>query len=148
MILIQVIEVMQAGGCDGCGVHEFLEAELEGCARSLTILALPSRPIVHNFAHFLFFGATELNRANMSATTTATAPAPVAGPRKNGKQWHEPKKAFRLTAGQTSYAKRVAREAQVAEMKKVENEMKGEKEQERQVRACLFLYCLRCLAEN
>lgn len=100
-----------------------------------------------SFAPFLFLGATESYRSNMSATT-ATAPAPVAGLRKNGKQWHEPKKAFRLTAGQTSYAKRVAREAQAAEVKKVENEMKGEKEQERQVRACLFLYCLRFLAEN
>lgn len=66
----------------------------------------------------------------MSVATPTTA---VAGLRKNGKQWHEPKKAFRLTAGQTSYAKRVARESQAAEVKKVENEMKVEKEQERQV---------------
>ena len=53
--------------------------------------------------------------------------------RKNGKQWHETKKAFRPTAGQTSYAKRAAREAQAAETKKIENEMKTEKEDERQV---------------
>lgn len=68
--------------------------------------------------------------------STTAAPAPstqVTGLRKNGKQWHEPKRAFRPTAGQTSYAKRVARESQAAEVKKVEKEMKDEKEQERQV---------------
>lgn len=53
--------------------------------------------------------------------------------RKNGKQWHEPRKAFRPAAGQTAYAKRVAREAQAAEVKKIETEMKTEKEEERQV---------------
>jgi rRNA-processing protein CGR1 len=75
------------------------------------------------------------------ATTSTDAPkvAPetktmsVAGIRKNGKQWHEPKKAFRRTAGQTSYAKRVARESQTAEVKQIEKEMKQEKEEERQV---------------
>lgn len=56
-----------------------------------------------------------------------------AGMRKNGKQWHEPRKAFRPAAGQTAYAKRVARESQAAEVKKIENEMKAEKEEERQV---------------
>lgn len=74
----------------------------------------------------------------------AVASAPVSAPnakmsqvtglRKNGKQWHETKKAFRPTAGQTSYAKRVAKQAQEAETKKVESEMKAEKEEERQVR--------------
>ena len=58
----------------------------------------------------------------------------VTGLRKNGKQWHESKKAFRPTAGQTSYAKRVAKQAQEAETRKVENEMKAGKEEERQVR--------------
>ncbi|WPG98754.1 rrna-processing protein cgra [Acrodontium crateriforme] len=67
-------------------------------------------------------------------TTTAAAPkaAPTPGMRVNGKQWLPPKKAFRPTAGQTSYAKRAAQEAQQAETKKLENEMKAEKEQERQ----------------
>lgn len=76
----------------------------------------------------------------MATTSTAaptTAPqtktASVVGLRKNGKQWHEPKKAFRKTAGQTSYAKRVARESQAAEVKQIEKEMKQEKEDERQV---------------
>nr|POF26355.1 rrna-processing protein cgra [Quercus suber] len=69
-----------------------------------------------------------------TASTAAAAPsaAAKAGMRVNGKQWHETKKAFRPTAGQTSYAKRVARESQQAETKKLEQEMKTEKEAERQ----------------
>lgn len=75
--------------------------------------------------------------------TTSSTAAPVAAPetktsavagiRKNGKQWHEPKKAFRKVTGQTSYAKRVQRESQAAEVKQIEKEMKQEKEDERQV---------------
>lgn len=57
----------------------------------------------------------------------------VSGMRVNGKQWHEPRAAFRPAAGQTSYAKRIARQAQAAEVKKVEKEMKAAKEEERQV---------------
>lgn len=78
----------------------------------------------------------------MAATSATAAPpsgeaaktAQASGLRVNGKQWHETKKAFRPTAGQTSYAKRVARESQAAEVKKIEKEMKEEKEEERQVR--------------
>lgn len=74
------------------------------------------------------------------STVLASAPtgAPTAnvsqtmGMRKNGKQWHDAKKAFRPTAGQTSYAKRAAKQSQEAEVKKLENEMKAEKEEERQ----------------
>lgn len=71
-------------------------------------------------------------------TAVASAPvgakiAPVTGLRKNGKHWHEAKKPFRPTVGQTSYAKRVARQAQEAEVKKLEGEMKAEKEEVRQV---------------
>lgn len=58
----------------------------------------------------------------------------TAGIRKNGKAWHHPSKAFRPTGGQRSYARRVAKEAQEAETKKLEKEMKAEKEDERQVR--------------
>lgn len=68
--------------------------------------------------------------ANMSQT---------AGVRKNGKAWHHPSKAFRPTSGQTSYAKRVAKEAQAAETKKLEKEMKTLKEDERQVRLGLSI---------
>lgn len=66
----------------------------------------------------------------MSATSSILD-APVV--RKNGKNWHEPRKAFRPTAGQTSYAKRAARQAETAEVKRVEKDMKDEKEAERQV---------------
>ena len=58
----------------------------------------------------------------------------VTGLRKNGKQWHPSKKAFRPTAGQTSYSKHVVKQAQEAEVKKLESEMKAEKEEERQRR--------------
>ena len=80
----------------------------------------------------------------MPITLTSTASsAPSAkipqttGVRKNGKQWHPTKKAFRPTAGQTSYSKRVAKQAQEAETKKLEGEMKAEKEGERQARYSL-----------
>ncbi|KAK1017029.1 rRNA-processing protein cgr1 [Friedmanniomyces endolithicus] len=55
-------------------------------------------------------------------------------PSQNGKQWHPTRKAFRPTAGQTSYAKRATKTAQQAEVKKLETEMKAEKEEERQRR--------------
>ena len=79
------------------------------------------------------------------STETATPslkPSSAGGMRKNGKQWHVTKKAFRPAAGQTSYAKRVAREAQAAEVKKIGKEMKGEKEEERQVSLGQW-FCLR-----
>ncbi|CAD0114934.1 unnamed protein product [Aureobasidium uvarum] len=72
--------------------------------------------------------------------STVTSDAPVAkipqvtGMRKNGKQWHENKKAFRPTAGQTSYAKRQAKDQALAVVKAQEKEMKEEKEAERQRR--------------
>lgn len=53
------------------------------------------------------------------------------GLRKNGKQWHAPKKAFRPTAGQTSYAKRMQLEQAKKVTKAHEQEMKDEKEEER-----------------
>jgi rRNA-processing protein CGR1 len=51
-----------------------------------------------------------------------------------GKQWHETKKAFRPSAGQTSYAKRSALDKAKAVVKAQEKEMKDDKEAERQVR--------------
>ena len=54
-----------------------------------------------------------------------------------GKQWHEPKRAFRPTSGLSSYAKRQAQRQAQAATKAKEKEMKDEKEDERQVRgAC------------
>lgn len=51
-----------------------------------------------------------------------------------GKQWHEPKKAFRPTAGLKSYEKRTQERAALAQMKAREKELKDEREQERKVR--------------
>lgn len=53
---------------------------------------------------------------------------------RSGKQWHEPKKAFRPGSGLTSYEKRARDRQAHAVMKAKENEMKQEKEDERQVR--------------
>lgn len=77
--------------------------------------------------------ATTSTAAPVVAPVSETKSISVVGIRKNGKQWHEPKKAFRRTGGQKSYAKRVARESQTAEVKQIEKEMKQEKEDERQV---------------
>lgn len=64
--------------------------------------------------------------------TMSTSDKP-SGLRKNGKNFNSaaPRKAFRPTAGQTSYAKRVLKQTQEAEVKKLESEMKAEKEAER-----------------
>lgn len=61
-------------------------------------------------------------------STTATAPK---GMRKNGKQWHTPKSAFRPTAGQTSYTKRMELKKAEQATKSLEREMKAAKEDER-----------------
>jgi hypothetical protein len=51
-------------------------------------------------------------------------------------QWHAPKKAFRPTAGLSSYEQRAKERAAMAQVKAKEKEMKQEKEEERQVRWC------------
>lgn len=48
-----------------------------------------------------------------------------------GKNWHLPKKAFRPTSGQTSYANRKASEKATQIVKAREQELKEEKEAER-----------------
>jgi rRNA-processing protein CGR1 len=79
----------------------------------------------------------------------ATAPVKAQGMRVNGqeqslcapklpdsllgKQWHEPKKAFRPKAGSSSYEKRQVERKAMATVKAKEKEMKEEKEAERQV---------------
>lgn len=93
--------------------------------------------------HHLSTTATTTTGANMP-TLLASSPssAPQAklpqttGLRKNGKSWHSsaPRKAFRPTAGQRSYASRAAKQAQEAEVKKHERELRAEKEEERQRR--------------
>ncbi len=50
-----------------------------------------------------------------------------------GKQWHEPKTAFRPKAGNSTYEKRQAERVAMAAMKAKEKEMKDEKEAARQV---------------
>ncbi|KAI6785546.1 uncharacterized protein J7T54_005880 [Emericellopsis cladophorae] len=76
----------------------------------------------------------------MSTGKTTTPAAGVAttskplGMRKNGKQWHEPKKAFRPTRGLKSYEKRTQERALMAQVKAKEKEMKEEKEQEHKQR--------------
>jgi rRNA-processing protein CGR1 len=74
--------------------------------------------------------------------TAAPSAKAAPGMRKNGKQWHAPKTAFRpaatstqlKTSGDKAYAKRALKQAQLAETKKLEREMKAEKEEERQRR--------------
>ncbi|KAF4505221.1 hypothetical protein G6O67_007193 [Ophiocordyceps sinensis] len=71
---------------------------------------------------------------NALVAESAAKPTKPLGMRKNGKQWHEPKKAFRPTAGLTSYEKRTKERAAMAQMKAKEREIKAEKEAHRQQR--------------
>lgn len=103
--------------------------------------------ILHDFPEEKFdITGTRLRSRNSSQSrnmpvelASASLGAPNAkipqttGRRKNGKDWHQPKKPFRPAAGQTSYAKRAQKQAQEAEVKTMEKEMKEEKEVERQV---------------
>jgi hypothetical protein len=59
--------------------------------------------------------------------------------RQIGKQWHEPKSAFRPKAGNSSYAKRLEERKAMGAVKAKEKEMKEEKEAERQVSYSLNL---------
>ncbi|KAH6723515.1 hypothetical protein BKA61DRAFT_586615 [Leptodontidium sp. MPI-SDFR-AT-0119] len=64
----------------------------------------------------------------------AAAAAAPQGMRKNGKQWHEPKTAFRPKAGNGTYEKRQAERVAMAAVKAKEKEMKDEKEAARKVK--------------
>ncbi|OAL55833.1 rRNA-processing protein CGR1 [Pyrenochaeta sp. DS3sAY3a] len=75
----------------------------------------------------------------MSEAVETTAPAlsaanAVKGMKKNGKQWHTNKTAFRPRANQTSFEKRVEERKALAAIKAKEKELKDEKESERQRR--------------
>ncbi|KAH6853649.1 rRNA-processing protein CGR1 [Chaetomium sp. MPI-CAGE-AT-0009] len=76
----------------------------------------------------------------MSTTILDGAPAPEVaavkplGMRKNGKQWHAPKKAFRPASGLTSYEQRAKMRVAQAATKAKEKELKEEKEAERKRR--------------
>ena len=50
-----------------------------------------------------------------------------------GKQWHEPKSAFRPKAGNSSYGKRRVERIAMSTVKAKEKEMKDEKEADRRV---------------
>lgn len=92
-----------------------------------------------------FVGVKLQSRVKMSAThdtvpVSAADAAPasdpsrsaaVIGKRVNGKNWRPTKKAFRPTAGQTSYEKRKAADALRATMRAKEQEMKDEKQADR-----------------
>ncbi|KAI9859590.1 MAG: hypothetical protein M1824_003756 [Vezdaea acicularis] len=68
------------------------------------------------------------------SSTPITSSAPTIGLRKNGKNWHPPKSAFRIKAGQSTYAKRLEERKATTTMKAKEKEMKDEKQEERQRR--------------
>lgn len=59
----------------------------------------------------------------------------------SGKNWHDSKKAFRPSAGLTSYAKRVEARKHQEAVKEREREMREEKETERQVSSRFLSYC-------
>ncbi|KAJ9155914.1 hypothetical protein NKR19_g4301 [Coniochaeta hoffmannii] len=69
-----------------------------------------------------------------TAVESAASASKPLGMRKNGKQWHEPKKAFRPGSGLTPYEKRAKERVAMALVKAKEKEMKEEKEAERKAR--------------
>lgn len=78
--------------------------------------------------------SSETPAAAEAAAPVAAAPTKNLGMRKNGKQWHETKKAFRPASGLTSYAQRSKERIALATMKAKEKELKDEKEATRQTR--------------
>lgn len=77
--------------------------------------------------------ASPMLPAESAADSTDPKPK-VAGLRVNGKSWHAQKKAFRPTAGLTSYEKRKQADEAKKATKAREQEMKDEKENERKSR--------------
>ncbi|KAK3336793.1 nucleolar protein CgrA [Cercophora scortea] len=75
----------------------------------------------------------------MSTAITESAPAPVVpqGMRASGKQWKAPKKAFRPAGGLTAYEQRAKERVAHAAMKAKEQELKDEKEADRQRRVTI-----------
>ena len=70
----------------------------------------------------------------MSSQSLPTSGEVSKGRRVNGKNWHPQKKAFRPTAGMTSYARRKALDLKKQTTKLREQEMREEKEAERNQR--------------
>ncbi|KAI9743539.1 MAG: hypothetical protein M1818_002853 [Claussenomyces sp. TS43310] len=75
-----------------------------------------------------------MSTATAAAAVQADVSTQAYGMRKNGKQWHEPKSAFRPKAGNSGWEKRSAERVAMAAVKAKEKEMKEEKEAERQRR--------------
>ncbi|CAK7265402.1 rRNA-processing protein cgr1 [Sporothrix epigloea] len=75
----------------------------------------------------------EETSAAPEAATTAVSGKNI-GLRKNGKQWHDIKKAFRPSSGLTSFSQRSKERIARATMKAKEKELKDEKEAARQAR--------------
>ncbi|TLD28751.1 hypothetical protein PspLS_04160 [Pyricularia sp. CBS 133598] len=68
------------------------------------------------------------------AGPTAAPSASSLGMRKNGKNWHAPRKPFRPGSGLTAYEKRAKDRVTMSAIKAKEKEMKDEKEAEKQAR--------------
>ncbi|PHH60406.1 hypothetical protein CDD81_1684 [Ophiocordyceps australis] len=66
--------------------------------------------------------------------TAQTKPVKPLGMRKNGKQWHEPKKPFRPTAGLTTFEKRIKERVATAQLKVKVQEMRAEREEQKKQR--------------
>ncbi|OAL07588.1 hypothetical protein IQ06DRAFT_372551 [Phaeosphaeriaceae sp. SRC1lsM3a] len=75
-----------------------------------------------------------MSEAVVSQAPAADAVSSVKGMKKNGKQWHDNKSAFRPRANQTTWDKRTAERKTLAANKAKEKELKEEKEAERQRR--------------
>ncbi|KAI9885529.1 MAG: hypothetical protein M1823_002668 [Watsoniomyces obsoletus] len=73
----------------------------------------------------------EMTEAKIKASDTT---AQVKGVRKNGKQWHPTKTAFRLKAGLQSWEQRVESRKALKAVKDREKELKDDKEAERQIK--------------
>ncbi|EPE06310.1 rrna-processing protein cgr1 [Ophiostoma piceae UAMH 11346] len=77
--------------------------------------------------------------SDTAAAPEASASIPKSlGLRKNGKQWHAPKKAFRPSSGLTPYEKRNKDRIALATMKAKEKELKDEKEAAHEARVTLI----------
>ncbi|KAH9873477.1 hypothetical protein IAQ61_004100 [Plenodomus lingam] len=77
---------------------------------------------------------SNMSESAITEASPAQETAPVKGMKKNGKQWHGNKSAFRPRTNQTSWEKRTAERAALAAVKAKEKELKEEKESERQRR--------------
>ena len=88
-------------------------------------------PISRYETILIFEGLFIMSKEELLAPEPPRAASHTSGLRKNGKNCHAPKKAFRPNTGQTSYAKRKQLDVDRRATKAREQEMKEEKEEER-----------------